>query len=185
MIDFGFGATLRPFDSPMAGIARLWRNEPKIRKWCRQQDLISDQAQAEWYERQEKDPSVRMYGIADSDNLNAPAGVCGLTSIDWINRRAEFSLYIAPMSQGAGLGKKALQTLLSHGFENLGLHQIWGESFDKNPAMKTFDALGFSRDGVRPQFYFRDGKFVDAHLFSMLASDWREKCSKKSPLLSA
>lgn len=107
-----------------------------------------------------------MYAIDDIDHRLV--GVCGLTSIDWINRRAEFSLYIGPEHHGCGLGEAALRALVRHGFERLNLHSIWGEAFDTNPAMKMFERVGFKHEGVRKHFYFRSGRYVDAHLFSIL-----------------
>lgn len=100
-------------------------------------------------------------------------GVCGLTSIDMTNRRAEFSLYLIPSYQGKHLGSKALTILLEHAFNNLGLMQVWGEVFEGNPAIESFEKLGFKRDGVRRDFYFRDGKFINANLISIKDDEWR------------
>jgi hypothetical protein len=111
--------------------------------------------------------------IPNSTPIQTPlVGVCGLTSIDWVNRRAEFSLYIDPDRQKDGLGKAALQTLLHHGFMTLGLNCIWGETFDLNPAAKLFEGLGFIKEGSRRDFYYRDGRFIDAHLYSLLRRHW-------------
>ncbi len=152
---------------------RTWRNNHKIWQWCRQDDVISDIDQERWFERQSSDPTIRMYVITIRvDTHKTQVGVCGFTSIDQLNRRAEFSLYIGPEHQQRGFGREALKVLLQHGFLNLGLEQIWGESFEGNPAMKIFDELGFSRDGVRRDFYFKDGHFVNAHLFSILRPEW-------------
>jgi len=154
-------------------LVRGWRNNYDIWRWCRQNDFISDVEQAGWYERQTADPSIRMYKIVlITGSEKTPVGVCGLTSIDWQNRRAEFSLYIDPMKHKQGLGKQALAALLLHGFQNLGLMQIWGECFDGNPALKMFESLGFKKDGVRRQFYFKDGKHHDCQLVSILHSEW-------------
>lgn len=170
MITYGFGVSLGPLDRVQIQKIRAWRNDPQIYKWCRQTDLIADADQEDWFERQRKDPGTRMYLIhaAGGD----PVGVCGLTSIDHINRRAEFSLYIAPEHQKAGLGRLALQTLLTHGFSALNLHVIWGETFDGNPAAKMFEALGMKCEGTRRAFYFKEGRYLDAHLYSVLSFEW-------------
>lgn len=158
---------------------REWRNDYAIWQWCRQNDLISDVDQNRWFERQSTDPTIKMYKITvgfkkDDKPHVVPVGVCGLTSIDYVNRRAEFSLYIAPQFQGNDFGDKALRCLLSHGFKNLGLHVIWGEVFAGNPALKLFENLGIKREGTRRDFYFRDGKFIDAHLISIKEDEWTE-----------
>lgn len=172
MIDFGHGVTLRTITSDDNWILRLWRNDYRIWKWCRQNDLISELQQAEWYERQHRDPSIKMYLIKNVEN--SPIGVAGLTSIDLLNRRAEFSLYIGPEERRKGYGINSLKTLVSHGMSNLGLNSIWGESFDGNPAMSIFRSLGFKEEGVKREAYFRTGKLIDAYLFSILAREWRE-----------
>jgi RimJ/RimL family protein N-acetyltransferase len=161
--------TLGPLDSKFVEHIRHWRNDYRIYKWCRQTDPIADVAQQDWYERQAKDPTIRMYALMEADAI---VGVCGLTSIDWTNRRAEFSLYIDPELHGSGLGKQALTALLNHGFKVLNLNCIWGETFQDNPAAKMFESLGFKKEGTRRQFYFREGTFINADIYSILSSEW-------------
>lgn len=174
MIDHGYGVSLGPIDRSHNEKLRTWRNHYSIWKWCRQNDVISDADQLRWFDEQSKDPSIRMYLIND-DMENRPVGVCGLTSVDLINRRAEFSLYIGKEFHGQGYGKKALKTLLAHGFKTIGLNGIWGETFDGNPAAAMFEELGFMKEGTRRDHYFREGRFIDAHLYSILRSDWDRK----------
>lgn len=171
MIDFNYGVVLSPLDSDYADLIRGWRNNPDVWKWCRQNDVISDMQQERWIKAQDSDPTIKMYLVATSSEKE-PVGVCGFTSIDPLNRRAEFSLYIAPDHHRKGYGKRSLRTLLAHGFTNLGLHTIWGESFDQNPAMKMFEEVGFLKEGVRRDFYFRNGRFINAHLYSIQVHEW-------------
>lgn len=167
MIDFGCGIQL--FSMTNHGDAMVWRNDPKIWRWTRQNDLISYEDHQNWFDRQSRDPSIKMYRI-----FRGPAwiGVAGFTSIDLHNRRAEFSLYIEPKSQGNGYSKPALKTLFYHGFKNMGLRSIWGETFEDNPAQKIFRDIGMHEDGKRRQFYYKDGEFCDAILFSILSEEF-------------
>ena len=170
MIDYGFGVRLEALDSSDMETIRVWRNNFDIWKWCRQNDLISDTSQKRWFERQDNDSTIHMYMVT------APVGkvgVCGLTSHDRGNRIAEFSLYIAPEEQKQGFGEMALKTLVTHGFKNLNLHCVWGESFQGNPAIKMFKEVGFKSDGRRRDVYFKDGKYVDAEMFSLLEHEWK------------
>ena len=154
---------LYPLDSAYIDKLRAWRNHPDVRRWCRQYKLISDRDQAQWFQRQNDDNSIEMLAVAFNEKI---VGVCGLTDIDLINRRAEFSLYIAPEFQKNGYGRSALKTLLWHGFNDLGLNRIWGETFDGNPAMDLFTQMGFVAEGTRKEHYYRDGNFIDCHLIS-------------------
>jgi RimJ/RimL family protein N-acetyltransferase len=172
MIDHGYGVQLGPIEAHNLDLLRSWRNMYSIWKSCRQNDLIDSLSQKRWFERISADPSIKMYEIR-VEGRDVPMGVCGLTSIDLNNRRAEFSLYIAPMHQRDGMGTRTLKTLLAHGFKTLGLNSIWGETFEGNHAITMFEKIGFKTEGTRRQFYFRDGKFLDATLVSMLASEFK------------
>lgn len=153
-----------------------WRNDWNLIQWTRQSDLLNEVEHEAWFDRQARDPSTRMYMLlAKTGGKTEQVGVCGLTSIDYRNRRAEFSLYIASAYQRNGLGRAALSVLLTHGFENLGLNLIWGETFAGNPALKMFLGLGFQPEGTRRSFYWKDGRFIDAHLVSITAEEWRNR----------
>lgn len=158
--------------------AMHWRNLPEIRKWCRQYSLISPEEQAAWKGKIVGDPTIKMFGVQGLDEVNGKyfndAGVCGLTSIDRVNQKAEFSLYICPEKQGRGYGANALWLLLWHGFHDQNLNRIWGESFDGNPAQEIFERAGMSLDGTFPQAYFREGKFIDSHIWSITRSEFNE-----------
>jgi RimJ/RimL family protein N-acetyltransferase len=169
LIDFGFGVQLGPLRAENLELYRNWRNDSSVRYWCRQSDLISQSEQVRWFERQDLDPTIKMYEIL---KVGGPVGVCGLTSMDLIARRAEFSLYIGPNHHRKGLGELGLRTLLAHGFNNYGLNGIWGETFEGNPAAALFEKVGMKKEGTRRQFYFKGGRYLDAHLYSILWPEW-------------
>lgn len=179
MIDFNLGIYLK--DLEYSDTIRSWRNDPKIWRWTRQNDLLSKNHHEDWFEKQAKDPTIKMYGVHEiptihtydnHDEIKTLVGVCGLTSINLTNRNAEFSLYIAPERQGNGLAKPALKTLLFHGFKNMNLHMIWGETFGNNPAEKMFRDIGMHQDGLKRQCYFKDGSFWDAFIFTILKDEF-------------
>jgi RimJ/RimL family protein N-acetyltransferase len=113
-----------------------------------------------------------MYAIVECEDGKF-CGVCGLTSINFINRRAEFSCYIAPEFQGHGLSVPTLKTLFRHGFEDLNLNLIWGEVFEGNHALAIFKhKLGMVWEGRRRQFYWKEGRFWDADIVSITADEF-------------
>lgn len=143
-----------------------WRNNYRIFRWCRQHDLITWDNHVNYIKRLSTDPTLRFYAIRDHEK-NQLVGICGLSSIDLVNQNAEFSLYIGPEFQGKKYGKTALKLLCHWSFLHLPLHIIWGETFAGNPALRMFKSLGFRRDGVRREFYYREGKFIDCTIFSL------------------
>lgn len=177
---------LKPLERQNLTFIRAWRNDYAIWRWTRQNDMLNEVEHANWFENQATDPTMRMYGIEVTRDGHAElVGVCGLTSIDHRNSRAEFSLYVAPRHQHQGYGSKALALLLAHGFANHGLNLIWGETFDGNPAAKVFERLGMTKEGTRREFYWKDGKRVDAHLYSLTRTDWKTSQTPSPPAQTA
>ena len=177
MIDFGLGVKLDALNERSKDELRAWRNNPLIWRWTRQNDLISELAHKRWFDTDH--PSIRMYLLVDSKS-GVVVGVTGLTSIDLWNRHAEFSLYIEPGLQRRGYGEMALKTLFYHGFKNMSLRSIWGETFENNPARKLFKKLGMSEDGKRRQFYWKDGRYWDAVIISVTAHEFLDASGDKS-----
>lgn len=149
-----------------------WRNDVRIRRWCRQKDLIHTLNHVMWYTKQANDPAISMYGICT--HCNTLVGVAGLTSIDHHNQHAEFSLYICPDQHKRGYGKEALRLLFLHGFDTLNLKTIWGETFYNNPAQLMFEAIGMKKEGVLRNRYFKDGKHWDSIMYSITKEELGE-----------
>lgn len=160
---------------------RSWRNDPEIRRWTRQNGLLSEDDQKKWHEKIETDPTIQMFGIEvdwaepgiDGYRVHGKknVGTCGLTSVNREHGTAEFSLLIGPEYQKKGFGKKALIKLFGYGFRHLRLNCIWGETFENNPAMKMFKELGMIEEGKCRQRYFKNGFYVDSSQISILRQE--------------
>lgn len=170
MIDYNFGVTLGPISEVDKDQMFKWRNSRAIYQWCRQYEPLNRWQHEGWLASLPNRADIKMYSIISKDIIK-PIGVCGLTSIDLINRHAEFSIYIGKEYQGSSYGAGALKTLVKHGFDALGLNHIFGETFDGNPAAKVFERVGFKLEGTRRGYYFRQGEFIDAHLYSILSAE--------------
>jgi len=177
----------------------MWRNDPRINAWTRQNGLISEADQANWFKKIETDNTIQMFGIlAPSKFLNKEfsqmlrpdqasgvlgvdyhvdtnVGTCGLTSISPVHGTAEFSLLIGPEYQNNGYGKAALIELLKYGFNHLRLNCIWGETFEGNHALKMFLSLGMKEEGRLRSRYFKNGEYKDSIMVSILQSEARSQ----------
>jgi UDP-4-amino-4,6-dideoxy-N-acetyl-beta-L-altrosamine N-acetyltransferase len=170
MISHGKYELSRRFDEEIADKMLIWRNNDSVRKYCRQLDFITPADHCHYMNRMELDSSQRMYVL----HYNGTAiGICGFTSIDTTARRAEFSFYIAPEFQRRGHSVPGLTLLFDHGFDVLNLNRIWGEVFSFNHAANIFEKIGMEKEGVRKEFYFKSGRYVDATLYSIGADKWR------------
>ena len=150
-----------------------WRNNYKIWKWCRQNSYLNELHHKEWFDHVSDDPKIKMFEIIDRDE-NETVGVCGLTDIDLINRRAEFSIYIGPEYHGQNYGELGLRALIHHGFMHFGLNSIFGETFELNKSAAIFERVGMKLEGIRREYYYREGRFINAKIYSILRSEWVE-----------
>jgi len=173
MLNFGYRVFLDAVNPDSQDQLRQWRNDPRINSWCRQVGLISQMHQDRWFRAQAEDETMRMFCVRNDEK--ELVGMTGLTSICFINSRAEFSLYIAPEHQGNGYAKGALQSICHFGFKHLGLNSIFGESFEGNTAIDVFKEVGFKFEGVRRAFYFKNGSHINAILLSMLKSEFENE----------
>ena len=152
---------------------RTWRNDPRVMKWAaRQSSPITPEQQHAWYERIIKCDDTDVMVAWEDDRRVA---VVTLSDIDNRHKRAEFGIYVDPNRQGQGIGKRALPLLLKVAFTGYGLETVWGETLDGNHAGKLFEACGMAHTGLRRSFYLKDGKHTDAHIYSVLRSEWHER----------
>jgi len=153
---------------------REWRNRPEFRRYFREYREISPDMQQRWYETVVLGEKVRMFAIEERASGRL-LGACGLCYLDWVNRSADFSIYIG--ADGLYIddlfAPDAADLLLAYGFDELGLHRIWAEIYDfDRKKIDFFDRLGFSRDGRHRQTHWAEGDWHDSLFFGLLAPDY-------------
>jgi RimJ/RimL family protein N-acetyltransferase len=153
-----------------------WRNRPELRRYFREVRELNSTQQRQWFDtRVNGDASTRMFAIVERSSGRL-LGACGLCYIDWVNRTADFSIYIG--AEGLYIDERlapdAAITMIGYAFGELGLNRLWSEiyAFDK---AKTafFQRLGFALDGRHRQTHWAEGAWHDSLYFSLLASDRR------------
>jgi RimJ/RimL family protein N-acetyltransferase len=99
----------------------------------------------------------------------------GAVRISVVNRRSRIAsiqtLMVDPGARGRGLGVAILRAASRDAFGR-GVHRLEGEVYGFNePALRTFDAAGFTREGVRRRAYDRHGAWQDGVRFGLLADE--------------
>ncbi len=101
-------------------------------------------------------------------------GTCGLEGMDLQARSAELGIAINLKHVGQGFGTEAMQLLLWFGFQVLNLNRIGLNVWDFNTrGTRVYEKLGFKHTGRARQKVFREGKYYDALLMDILASEWQ------------
>jgi RimJ/RimL family protein N-acetyltransferase len=102
-------------------------------------------------------------------------GSCGLHSVEQVHNVAEFGIMIGEKEYWhKGLAREAAKLVLKHGFENLNLNRIYLYVFATNPrAIKAYEAVGFAKEGVLRQGVYKNGRYIDLIVMSVLHSEWK------------
>jgi len=153
---------------------RDWRNNNHVKRTTREYRLLNMFNQKEWFEslHRQNPPKDIMFGILNKKNKLI--GVCGLTYIDWKNRRSEISIYLEGNDwQKKPETKDAIGLLMLYGFGELGLHKIFAEiyAFVKE-TIHLYESLQFHKDGVLRDTVWRDNKWWDSIVYSKLESEF-------------
>lgn len=170
---------IEPHDLPQL---LAWRNDPRLRRYFREYRELNSTQQQQWFDtRVVNDPSTRMFAVverAPGPSAGRLLGAAGLCYIDWVNRTADFSLYIGAddLYIDDRYAPDAAVAMIDYAFDELGLNRLWSEiyAFDESKR-RFFETLGFSLDGVHRQTHWAEGAWHDSRYYSLLASDARPK----------
>ena len=147
-----------------------WRNQQ--RDILRQVKLLTDGDQKKWFAKIQKDKTQVLFSITEDKKL---IGYCGLTNIDYNNKRAEISFLENPKrADNKEMYEKdflvVLQKLTDYGFSILKLHKIFAETYDfRKNHMKILEKYGFKKEAVLKKHYFKKSKWCDAMVHAIFA----------------
>ncbi len=148
---------------------RKERNKPECMDWFRQPLPLTAEEQLKWFHTTD----MKSYVVWDDDEHRI--GVVSLSHIDSIARKCEFSIMIIPEFRGLGLGHKALWDLLKIAFDNLNMNQVYSDSFETNPFLKKLLKWGFKQCGVLPNWYYKNGKYINSILLSLSKDEYNKR----------
>lgn len=146
------------------------RNDPEVQEHLRHPDIVGRFQQEQWWEYVQVHHNtnwMRKIQIKEHTINWLIAGCGGLTDIDWINRRAELSVYTVPPNYEL----RAAHLILHHGFNDLGLHRIEAETLTGGRERLVQD-LGFTCEGRRRDSYWRNGQFITSARWGLIAENY-------------
>lgn len=134
--------------------------------------LEDTREQMRWFARLESEGTGKWWAICPADDPARLIGACGLNDLVRAHRRAELGYWLYPEHWGQGVARECVGALLDHAFDHLRLFRIGAEVDVGNEASaRLLRKLGFSSEGTRRAYEFKDGAPLDLQLFSLLATD--------------
>lgn len=178
MILKGNNIILRPVEDRDSQLVYKWFNDEEVVR-----GLVDVRAQMslreayDWCERaaRRSDKSIK-WMIEIKDKPDIAVGFTGLYNIDFTNRNAESAILIGDRSYwGRGIGYESLKLEIDFSFRYLGLELIYAFILQSNKAsIKLYEKLGFEKEGVLKKRIYRDNKWNNLILLSLLKSKWEK-----------
>ena len=117
------------------------------------------------------DSSSRYY-IYYSDDISF-IGMIRTDEIDWINRSIRVGGDIRPELWGQGYGHKMFALIKKYCFDYLNMHRLWLLVLETNErAIAVYKSAGFVEEGRQRQAIYRDGRYLDYVMMSLLEDDY-------------
>lgn len=112
--------------------------------------------------------------IIEHKESNQAVGIVSLSNIDYKNRSAECIIDIGVKNMwGKGIGTAALSLIIEFAFSELNLHRIFLKVFSFNErAIKLYEKMGFKREGILRQAFYRAGNWHDIVIMSILKNEY-------------
>ncbi|PYE50845.1 GNAT family N-acetyltransferase [Paenibacillus barcinonensis] len=134
-------------------------------------------AQVERYVESAAQDDSRLMLLIALQGTHEIIGEVVLMDIHAQNRSAHIRVAIdQPAHQGKGYGSEAILLMLDYGFGIANLHRIELEVFAFNErAIRTYEKLGFQREGVKRDVLYYHHQYHDAILMSILEDEFRRR----------
>lgn len=160
---------LRPIANSELELMRSWRNAPKIRANMYTRHEISVEEHLVWWEQTQAKENQKYFMY---EYEGKPAGIVGLTFIDYINSNCCWAFYAAPEAP-KGTGVRMEYLTLEYVFNDLKLYKMYCEVLAFNtPVIKLHQKFGFQVEGIFREHHKVDGKYIDIYRLGLLLSEW-------------
>lgn len=129
-----------------------------------------------WYEKLLSDGKNLNLGIFLEEN-NKLIGYTGISSISEQNHSGEFFIFIGDKTLwGRGIGTLITKQILKIGFENYNLNRIMLTVSEHNyGGINAYKKAGFKEEGRLREANYRNGKYHDKLVMSVLKDEWEKR----------
>jgi RimJ/RimL family protein N-acetyltransferase len=151
---------------------RALRNDPTT--WGNLTDvrLITAPMQERWFAKI-SEATDRAYFVV-CDHEHDLIGIVRCDEIDRVNRSIRIGCDIVPKLRGQKYGSRVYDLMLRYCFDFLNMHRVWLLVMDTNAAAgRLYASKGFREEGRQREALFRDGKYHDYVLMSILEQEYR------------
>ena len=128
----------------------------------------------EWFDEIQKLQGKENVRLGIFLNDGTIIGDVALQGIDEVNRSCSIGMGIAKIeNRNKGYGLEAIRLILDHGFNNMGLERITGNTLEINKAsIKVMEKAGFILEGRERKAVYFAGKKYDRLNYALLVEEY-------------
>ncbi len=158
--------------------ALAYMNDPEVKRLLTPgiPFLYTLEDEQKWYDSLSAMKDTYNFAIETLEDKRYIGG-CGINAVDWKNSVALVGIFIGDKALwGKGYGTDAMNTLVKFIFEQMNIRKVKLNVYAFNErAVKSYEKCGFVKDGTLRQEIFRDGKYHDEHVMSILRDEYNLK----------
>lgn len=166
--------SLRPLEKEdLRFVHRLDNNASIMRYWF-EEPYESFLELSDLYDKHIHDKNERRFILQNTAD-ETPIGLVELVEIDYIHRRAEFQIIIAPAHQGKGYARPATKLAMDYAFQTLNLYKLYlivDEANEK--AIHIYSKLGFTIEGTLRHEFFSAGEYRNAIRMYIFQNEYKK-----------
>jgi RimJ/RimL family protein N-acetyltransferase len=148
-----------------------WMNDPEVTKYLLSAPLYGLEEMEQWY-NDHRGSDDRL--LAMLDERGEMVGYCGITRLEWEERRCNLWLIIGERNAwNHGYGTDTVRTMLRYLFEEVNLHRVYLTVDEENRrAIGVYERCGFRREGVGRSARFKNGRYRNDVTMAVLREEW-------------
>jgi len=149
-----------------------WMNDPEVTRYLLSAPLCGLDEMERWYDQHVGTDDRALALMDESGDL---IGYCGITRLDWGERRCNLWLIIGERKAwNKGYGKDAVRTMLRYLFDELNLNRVYLTVDEENHrAMRIYETCGFKKEGIGRNARFKNGRYRNDVSMAVLKREWK------------
>lgn len=165
---------IKPLEKKYLEDVRRLRNHRSVHAFLTTTSLITKKMQEVWFKKLQTDKSRLYFTIHLLDDTFI--GIIRSDQWDKVNLNIRIGMDIREDYRGHGYAKEGYRYYLKYLFEDLHMHRVWLEVLDFNSiARSLYNKLGFKKEGVLREAVYRERKYHDYIVMSLLKHEYEKK----------
>lgn len=134
--------------------------------------MFNSEQENKWFSYITESPNTKYYIVISEKEEKI--GYVRFDEIDLANRSVRVGADIHVKYRGKGYGEKTYRLILEFCFKYLNFNRVWLLVMENNEvALNLYKKIGFKEEGVMRKAIYRDGKYYDYIMMSILKEEYK------------